>query len=300
MNTTSRITVSILALLIVCLGVTTVASMKRAQDINAQLQQAQSDLARRKGSRDAGGQTSEERLRELLNQQEAANAQLREDLAQLRNTNSVAQSAKDNRADAGAADSQRPGRGGGGAWMERIRQEDPERYKQIVQQREERRKAMDQRYQETMDQLDQRAQSAPTQVEADLVGQIADTLAKLNDLRQQWQAIRSLPEDQQQAQVPDLAAQMRQTTDQLRDLSQQDRTLQLQNFARSLGVTDDNGIQSFVSGVTGIYSNTNYRVMIGGGGFGGGGPGGPGGQNSANSGTTSTGGQTQSTPPPPR
>ena len=65
MNTTSRILVSILALLIVCLGVTTVASMKHSQDINAQLQQAQSDLAKRKGSRDAGGLTSEERLREL-------------------------------------------------------------------------------------------------------------------------------------------------------------------------------------------------------------------------------------------
>src|SRR5437879_1743486 len=128
MNTTSRILVSTLALLIVCLGATTVASMKRAQDINAQLQQAQNDLAKRRGSRDAGGQTSEERLRELLNQQEAANAKLREELARLREANSPAQPAKDNRADAGAAATPPPGRGGGGggAWMERLRQEDPE------------------------------------------------------------------------------------------------------------------------------------------------------------------------------
>src|SRR5207244_12588632 len=120
MNTTSRSLVSVLALLIVCLGVTTVASMKRAQDVSAQLEQAQNALAKRQGARDAGGRTSEDRLRELLNQQEAANAQLRAELAQLREANSAARPAKDNRADAPAAETQRPGRGGGGAWMERL------------------------------------------------------------------------------------------------------------------------------------------------------------------------------------
>src|SRR2546423_13357486 len=98
MNTTSRILVSILALLIVCLSVTTVASMKRAQDINAQLEQAQSELAKGKGARVTGGLTSEDRLRDLLNEQEATNAKLREELARLRETNSVAPSTRDNRA----------------------------------------------------------------------------------------------------------------------------------------------------------------------------------------------------------
>jgi DNA repair exonuclease SbcCD ATPase subunit len=280
----SKISVTILAILVVTLGVTTIAFSKRLQDASAQLEQAQAGLQQLKDQHDAGRPGSEDRLRELLNQQEEANNQLREELARLKQDGATNSSPRTAVAGDNAPRPASGGRGGGAAWMDRLRQENPERYKQMIQQREERRKAMDQRYQETIDQLDQRAQSAPTQAEADLVGQIADTLAKLNDLRQKWQAIRNLPEDQQQALTPDLAAQMRQTTDQLRDLSQQDRTLQLQNFARSLGVTDDNGIESFVNGVTGIYSNTNIRAIIGGG-FGGGGPGGPGGGGGRGDGT---------------
>ena len=268
----STIAVVVLALLSAGLATGVITTVIRNQELTDQLEQAKATQTKPALATDAS------RLRQLLDEQEAANAALRDELAQLKLT---ATNGAPNQA--GVARGSNPdqsrnpsrGPGPGNAWLDRLKQEDPERYKQIVQQREERRKAMDQRYQETMDQLDQRAQTAPTQVEADLVGQIADTLAKLNDLRQQWQAIRSLPEDQQQAQMPDLAAQMRQTTDQLRDLSQQDRTLQLQNFAQTLGVTDDNGVQNFVNGVTGIYSNTNYRAIIGGGGPGGGGPGGP-------------------------
>jgi hypothetical protein len=264
-------TIAVVGLVLLSAGLATgvITTISRNRDLTEQLEEAQAARSQPAPATDAG------RLRQLLDEQEAANAVLRDEIAQLKlsATNNTPLRAESARA-SGPDQSRNPGRGPGNAWLDRLKQEDPERYKQIVQQREERRKAMDQRYQETLDQLDARAQSAPTQVEADLVGQIADTLAKLNDLRQQWQAIRNLPEDQQQAQSPDLAAQMRQTTDQLRDLSQQDRTLQLQNFARSLGVTDDNGLQNFVNGVTTIYSNTNFRAIVGGG-FGGGGPGGP-------------------------
>jgi hypothetical protein len=269
----SRVAVTVLVILVVTLGVTTLAFSKRLQDTSAQLEQAQARLQQLKGSGEPGLSGSEGRLRELLNQQEAANNQLRDEIARLKQDGATDFSPKPAVAGDSASRPSSGGRGGAAAWMDRLRQEDPERYKQIIQQREERRKTTDLRYQETIDQLDQRAQSAPTQAEADLVGQIADTLAKLNDLRQKWQAIRDLPDDQRQAQTAELAAQTRQTTDQLRDLSQQDRTLQLQKFARDLGVTDDNGVQSFVDGITSIYSNTNIRAIIGGGGPGGGGRG---------------------------
>jgi signal transduction histidine kinase len=211
---TSTIAVVVLVLLSAGLATGVITTISRNRELTEQLDQAQAVRSQPAPATDAG------RLRQLLDEQEAANAVLRDEIAQLKlsATNDAPAQAERTRAP-NSNQVWNASRGPGNAWLDRLKQEDPERYKQIVQQREERRKAMDQRYQETMDQLDQRAQTAPTQVEADLVGQIADTLAKLNDLRQKWQAIRSLPEDQQQAQIPELSAQMRQTTDHLRDLS---------------------------------------------------------------------------------
>ena len=266
-------------------GVITVVSRNR--ELTAQLEQAQATQGQAAAPADAGW------LRQLLEEQELANAELRNELGQLQRdaTNNTPARAGAARA-SGSDQARNPRRDSGNAWLDRLKQEDPERYKQIVQQREQRRKAADQWFQDTIDQLDQRAQSAPTKVEAELATQIADTLAKLNELRQQWRALRSLPEDQQQIQAQDLAAQVRQTESQLRDLSKQDRELQLEKYALSLGVTDESGVQDFVNGVAGIYSNTNYRAIVGGGGFGGGGRGGPpsdtGGRGGSPSGTGST------------
>ena len=249
-----------LVLLSAGLATGVITAVNRNRELTAQLEQAQTPPSQATPPADAG------RLRQLLEEQELANAVLREELAQLQrgatnNTPSPAGSARASNLD----QARNPRRDSGNAWLDRLKQEDPERYKQIVQQREQRRKAADQSFQDTMDQLDQRAQSAPTQTEAELATQIADTLAKLNDLRQQRNALRSLPEDERTAQMQQLQAQTRETERTLRDLSEQDRTLQLQNYASTLGVTDPD----FVTGITGIYSNTNYRAIVGGGGRGG-------------------------------
>ncbi len=280
--------IAVIALVLLSAGLATavITAINRNRELTAQLEQAQATQGQAAAPADAG------RLRRLLEEQELANVALRNELAQLQReaTNNTPPRAEPAR----ASNPDQPGnprRNPGGAWLDRLKQEDPERYKQIVQQREQRRKAADELFQDTMDQLDQRAQSAPTQTEAELAMQIADTLTKLNDLRQQWSALRALPEDERTAQVQQLQAQTRETERTLRDLTQQDRTMQLQNYARSLGVTDESGVQDFVAGITGIYSNTNYRTIVGGGGFGGGGrgwsPPSTGGQGGSLSGTPS-------------
>jgi len=275
----------VLGLICAGLGAAVVVTVSQNRDLTAQLEEPQSKPGADSGSPDA------DRLRDLLEQEQTANMELRNELAKLKSAGTNDTRAL-RRAAAGGDSTNRPPRGGGpgSAWLDRLRQEDPARYKQIVEQREQRRKAAEQWYQDTVNQLDQRAASAPTQQEAELATQIADTLSKLNDLRQQWQALRDLPEDQRQAQMADLATQTRQLERQLRDLSQQDRTQQLQNYANSLGIADETGQQDFANGISGIYSNTNYRAIIGGGGPGrnfGGPPG-------------NTGGGGTSPPPAPR
>ena len=267
----SSIAVVVLALLSAGLATGVITTINRNRELTAQLEQGQVPASQVAAPTDTG------RLRQLLEEQELANNVLRDEIANLKRgaTNNTSRQAGGAR----ASNPDRPGnpRGNpGNAWLDRLRQEDPERYKQIVQQREQRRRAVDQMYQDTVDQLDQRAQSAQTQTEAELATQIADTLAKLNDLRQKWNAIRDLPEDERTVQVQNLQAETRETERTLRELSQQDRTMQLENYARSLGVTDENGVQDFVGGIASIYSNTNYRALVGGGGFGGGGFGGGG------------------------
>jgi hypothetical protein len=226
-------------------------------------------------------------LRQALEDQELANAALRDELDQLKRgaTNSPPRSLEAART-SNTDSSRNAPRQTGSAWLDRLKNEDPQRYKQIVAEREQRRKATDQWFADTISQLDQRAQSAPTEQEATIATQIADTLAKINELRQQFEALRALPDDERTVQYQQLGNQMRETTQTLRDLSAQDRTLQLQNYGRNLGITDENGVQAFAAGVSTIYSNTNYRVLLGGGpggGFGGGRGGPP-----ANAGTTTS------------
>lgn len=159
-----------------------------------------------------------------------------------------------------------------GSWMERLQREDPERYKQIVEAREQRRRQTDEWYQEQVTQLDQRAQSAPTREEAELATQIADTLDRINQLRDSWRAISELPDDQRQIQAEQLGARTREAYRTLNDLREQDRSLQLQTLATQLGLQGQS-VQSLVDGVPQIYRNTQYspqRSRGGSGGWGGG------------------------------
>lgn len=154
--------------------------------------------------------------------------------------------------------------------LERLRLQDPERYRQVVQAIRQRQQQATQEYEDQMAGLLQRAQAAATHEEADLVAQITDTLDKLNQLRQSRQALDNLPEDQRQAEAQQINQEMRDTFQQLNTLRDQDRTLQYQKLADQLGLKGPD-VQTLVEGIPQILKSTQYQTQRGPGG-----PGGPG------------------------
>jgi len=223
-------------------------------------------------------------LRQLLSDKEAEYADLQKRYAELQRSVGQSSARRADSSGSGASGSTRRGGGPGfsrvqgNAWLERMRQEDPQRYQQFVAQREQRRQQAAQAFQDELTQLNVRAQNAPTQQEADLATQITDTLTKLNDLRTQMDAARNLPEDdpQRETQMQQLRSEMRESFQQLGQLREQDRAQQLQALAEQLGLKDDSA-QTLVESVPQIYQNTRYGPGAGPGGRGGGpeGPGGP-------------------------
>ena len=275
MNGIARTLVITLTVLAVILTATAISAVKHAQELNEQLDQAQAELQKLTGAPAGQAKTgSSEMLQKLLAEETAANAKLRKEIARLKNlpatvvTNEIVGGA--------AALTNAPGlnrAGRGNAWMERMRQEDPERYKQIVADREQRQKEATDWYDSTQNQLAARAQAAASPTEADLATQISNTLSKLSDLRQQMQALAGLPEDQQQAPRSQLMPELQTALQQLSQLREQDRTLQYQQLATQLGLTGDKAT-ALATTIPQILQNTQYMPPRGqgGGGFGFGGP----------------------------
>jgi vacuolar-type H+-ATPase subunit I/STV1 len=257
---TATIAIVLLAALSAGLTGVTVATVSRNRELAKRLEQPQASAP----------VSNNDRLRQLLEEKELAYIQLQDEYRQYQreragtNAPAIAPSAA-------AASTNAPI-----PYMERLRQNDPERYRQMIEQREQRRKQMDEWYRDQLAKLDERAQSAQSQQEAELANQIADTLAKLNELRDQWRALRDMPEDQRREAADQLQAQTRDAYRTLNELRELDRQVQLGNLARSIGYTDADAIQAFVDNITGIYQNTRYTIGRGGGGGGGGGNGGGG------------------------
>jgi hypothetical protein len=270
-----------------------VYSTLQAKSNREKLLAAQSELEQLKQSQPNDQSADVATLHKLLDEKDAAYIELEDKYRQLSKqaeTQQIAAAAMPRP----VAESARPGRGSGSntnrvAWLNRLQQEDPERYRQIVQQREQRRQQAEQWYQDQMAQLDQRAQTAATPDEAQLATQIADTLDQINQLRQNWRDIQSLPEDQRQTQAEQLAGQTREAYQTLNQLRDQDRALQLQNLATQLGLQGQNA-QTLVEGVPQIYKSTQYTPQ-GGRGFGG-----PGGRDGAGGTPANTGSGTTTTP----
>ena len=166
-----------------------------------------------------------------------------------------------------------------GAWLDRLRQDDPERYKQIQDAREQRRQAVEALFQRQFARLDERLQTAQTKDEANLINNLADTLTHMDELQQQWQQVRDLPEDERRAKSQELGADSAQTFQKFSQLRTQDRQLQLQQLAGQLGYQNTTEAKQFVETVGRIIeeTDTNPGQFMGGGGFGrrGGGPAGP-------------------------
>ena len=275
MNGIARTLIITLTILAVILTATAINAVKHAQELNAQLEQTETELQKLQGA-PAGKPTegSGAMLQKLLAEETAANAKLRREIARLKNsavplaTNSVPGVAA---VETNAPNSNRSGRGN--AWLERMRQDDPERYKQIVAEREQRRKEATDWYEATQSQLAAQAQAAATPDAAELATQIATTLSKLNDLRQQIQAARELPADQQQVQLAQLMPELQTTMQDMSQLREQARTQQYQQLATQLGLTGEKA-QTLVTSIPQILQNTQYTPPGGGrsGGYGFGGP----------------------------
>jgi uncharacterized phage infection (PIP) family protein YhgE len=204
-------------------------------------------------------------LRQALDAELEANAKLRQELARLKGEPPPP---KITSAPAPVLNTapNRPNRGGGGpdGWLDRIQQQDPERYQQIISEREQRRKEAQDWYDNTLAQLQTRAQAPASPDEATLVTQISDTLAKLNDLRQQMQAARQLPDDQRQAQIAQLMPAMQAAWQDLSKLREQDRALQYAQLGKQLGLSDDKA-QALATSIPTIHLNTQYMPRGGGG-----------------------------------
>ena len=294
MNTNRTLVIAVIAATTLCAALvwSNVAAIGRARDLKVQLDAKEAELQQLAANK-PNSPTVDTGLGDMLARREVEYAQLREEYERLKER--IASNAVPSMVSTNASADRRGGGPGNNAWLERLRQQDPERYKQMIAARDERRKRADQQYQDQMNQLENRIQSAPTQEEVDLASQIADTIDHLGQLREKMQALRDLPDDQRQAAFEELGPQLREATQTLRDLRDQDRTLQLQQLGTALGLQDQK-IQTLVDGVPEIYQKTQYQVP------GGGGPGGPGGgfggDGRRNGGTGASGTQSQ-TPQPP-
>lgn len=146
------------------------------------------------------------------------------------------------------------------SWWDRMRTEDPERYKQMQEERDRRRKQMDEWFAGQITWLDQRAQTAQTQRETEVTTALANTLARMNEVQQQFRAARELPDDQRRDVMQKLGEESHDLSRTLSKLREMDRDVQLENLARSAGYTDPQAAQNFAKSVRNIYKNTEYNV----------------------------------------
>jgi|YelNatPaOPRAMG01_1025707.scaffolds.fasta_scaffold04144_16 hypothetical protein len=240
----------------VVLAVTTMVFAYRAR--RAELALAQLHAGTEAGTN--GGAITVPLLKKLLAERETAYFELKNQYDRLAQT----LSAKTGAVAVAAVSTNAPARGGEMSYLERLRTEDPERYKQIMADRERRRQRLTEELNRQLARLDQRLQGATTQAEVDLVTQIADTLTHLNDLRQQWENVRSLPEDQRQAATEALISDTRASYQKLNELRAQDRTLQLQQLASQIGYSDPAGFAAAVQNIINETDANPSRFLNGG------------------------------------
>ena len=215
-----------LAIVVVALGMTTLAYSKHAQDVMAQLERAQNELRELRGFRRRAPVSWEDSLRVFAGQQELPYPRFR---------------------------------GISPSWAVRPRPDDGGRSSMIFEQRERRRQAIDTWFQQTIATLDQRARTTESKEAADVATQIAAALAKLNGLRTKWDDVRQMPEEARR----DLARQLDNETvavlSTLRDLSKRDRQIRIADLARAMGHTDEQAIQNFIHSVTGAYDDSHFN-----------------------------------------
>lgn len=215
-------------ILIVSLGMTTLAFSKRAREVSAQLEQTRGELRELRVRGRRAPLTWEESLRDILGQQNAPAPSWRGGFG--------------------------PGFGRFGPGQgERVR------FQLFAEARERRRQATDRWFEETCAALEQRARQAASPDETAVASEILRTLTQLKELRVQWESIRGFPEDDRRSAAEQLHRETAKAMNQLRELRERDRQIQLAGLARSIGLSEEAAVRDFVGRVTEIYRSTEYN-----------------------------------------
>ncbi len=261
-----RFTLIAAVVAVAVLLVSTILLARQADSLRNQIDQLQTDLDRSRHAVKPASPSNDREvaiLRQMLEEKEKAYNTL---LAAQRQTGpsetgTVSSTSTDElpvsgNVSAATFTSAQPGR----SWLDQLRDQDPERYRQIQEERESRRQRFEQRIQDYVNQLDTRLQSATTQEEADLVRALTDSIHQMNDLRQSWESLRDLPAEERREQFQQLAQQSRALYEQYAALRAQDRQMQLRRLAAQVGYRNPAQIEQFSTAIDQIYRDTDASL----------------------------------------
>jgi hypothetical protein len=253
-------TVLALALCVVLAGMV-VLQARQARALHAELAETAVQLERLKQPAPAlaaaDGQDAAF-LRKLLQDRETAYNELRDKYQRLVNASAGAEASPLPPATTITLDSPNIASGAErGSYMERLRETDPERFRQIQQTREQWRQQTEKRLQEQLGRLDERIQNAASQEEVELLTALSESLVKIDEVRRGFETLRGLPGEERAVQARQLANQSMETYRQYSELRARDRELQLRQLATQIGYSDSNAAAQFVESVQRIYDETD-------------------------------------------
>ena len=282
MNTKLRIAFAVCAILLLVVSLAAVQATTKAARLGREAAAAQAEAAALRQQRQApaevppaspaGGDDAEawRKRANRLQEQLAENDRL---IASLRQSAEAAPAPEP----AGAAstnppaEERRPGRDRG-AWLEEIKQTDPQRYEEIQARRQEARQRRQRSIAEQANYFLDRDTSKMDEDEAAEYKRMLGLLDETWRLSEQMQA-NLAPEERH-----DLMRTMHENVDELTPLMEAERDRTFYEIGRDFGYTEDEA-QDFVEYLNGIIEVTSMRTIFGGmhGGPGGGGPWGGGG-----------------------
>jgi hypothetical protein len=252
----SRVAPIIMVAVVIGLAAATLHAVKTSHDLRSELERKEAENQQLRAAQMASAEVGA--LEKQLRDMETAYNRLQAETGQMKKQAAAAPAAPKVIASVTntvvATATNRP------SWLERTRQEDPARYKQVTEARDQRRQQMETYMQEQFTRLDERLKGAQTQEEADLISQISVTLQKVDELRQKWETIRQLPDEERRAQGQQLAAEGWETYQTLTQLRSQDRQMQLAQFASQVGYRQPKDVQAFVDSLQRIYTETDTSL----------------------------------------
>jgi DNA repair exonuclease SbcCD ATPase subunit len=217
----------------------------------------------------AGGEDAQ-LLRRLLEEKESAYNKVYDELERLKKPGAAAtepRTAVNVSTNTGGFGRGRGGGGFGGSdWLERLKTEDPERYKQITESMEQRRQQAETQYQQSLARIQERRQKAGTDDEVAHLDALAGSLTKLHEIGQSWENLRNLSGEERSQAFRQLTQDSATAYQTYSDLKTKDRQVQLNQLAAQVGYKDTAQAEQFTAAVKRIYEETDpgLRGLMGG------------------------------------